>query len=181
VRRRRPNCSPRCRLAWIRAVSASLLLLTDAGAGRAPLARWRRSLLVRHCSLGVDVDALAPAPRAVTAGASFSNSSQVRSRRVARHRRDVGCRRACRLAVGDCARALVSRVADGNAGRMRLSVPCEGVECVLTERHLGSKDRARGARPSWPRRKAPGGGTQSRLGLLLSCMRRWEGMASDAS
>jgi hypothetical protein len=49
------------------------LLLTEAGAGRAPLAFWRRSLLVRHCSLRVDVDALAPAPRAETAGASFSN------------------------------------------------------------------------------------------------------------
>jgi hypothetical protein len=94
---------------WIRAVSASLLLLTDAGAGRAPLARWRRSLLVPHCSLGVDVDALAPAPRAVTAGASFSNfkpGPQSESRSGCRLSTGVptygwrSCTRACRPGCG---------------------------------------------------------------------------------
>jgi hypothetical protein len=67
----------------------------------------------------------------------------------------------------------------GDASRMRLSVSDEGVERASLGVTCGA--RIGWALPSWPSRGAPGGGTQLKLGLLLRCMGRWEGMASDAS
>jgi hypothetical protein len=79
------------------------LLLTEAGAGRAPLAFWRRPAVGEPLVMSL-----------------VDGRADLRS---------------------ESARALVRRLRMGAAGRMRLSVPDEGVECVFPGRDAPSEDR----------------------------------------